>query len=190
MTLKLCQQKESRNWYIRGSYQGERVFKSLGTSDRGVAQAIFDNHYAHVAAIPRAPKWRAIPSLVGFEASSAGDIRHGVYRQYPQHTRKDGYKHISVTREGKTRQYPVHRLICTVFHGDPPEGAMALHKNNIKTDNRAVNLYWGNHSQNAYDLKHGNSPSVKFPSGRVMEFDASQFTLTVAGGIIRLIPKP
>ena len=45
----------------------------------------------------------------------------------------------------------VHHLVAEAFIGPRPEGLCCLHKNDIKTDNRAENLYWGTLSQNQMD---------------------------------------
>lgn len=52
----------------------------------------------------------------------------------------------------------VHRLVCLAIHGLPPEGRnLVLHKNDIPTDNRAENLYWGNARENLLDAARNGS---------------------------------
>ena len=50
--------------------------------------------------------------------------------------------------------YYVHRIVCETFHGPSPEGKpLVLHRNDVKLDNRASNLYWGDRKQNVVDSK-------------------------------------
>src|SRR3990167_2227261 len=47
----------------------------------------------------------------------------------------------------------VHRLVCEAFHGPCPPGNLARHLNDIKGDNRAINLAWGTRCDNWADAK-------------------------------------
>ena len=67
---------------------------------------------------------------------------------------KNGYVQLSIpTSKGaktRIRRY-LHDLILTTFVGPRPEGAVARHLNDIRTDNRVVNLAWGSWSENQMD---------------------------------------
>lgn len=67
----------------------------------------------------------------------------------------------AVALPGGRRGY-VHRLVCEAFHGPAPEGREnALHNNGVPWDNRAVNLRWGNLSENNLDRGlHGTDPNL------------------------------
>ncbi|WP_082986256.1 HNH endonuclease signature motif containing protein [Mycobacterium gordonae] len=49
------------------------------------------------------------------------------------------------------RQVKVHTLVCTAFYGPRPDGMECRHLNDVKSDNRAVNLCWGTMSENHED---------------------------------------
>lgn len=51
----------------------------------------------------------------------------------------------------KRKDLLVHRLVLLTFVGEPPPGHEACHRNDIGTDNRLANLYWGTRSENVYD---------------------------------------
>lgn len=56
------------------------------------------------------------------------------------------------------RRYPVHRLVCLAFHGEPPcaDRNLARHLNGNCIDNHASNLAWGSFRDNAQDaIRHG-----------------------------------
>lgn len=67
---------------------------------------------------------------------------------------KNGYVQLSIpTAKGaktRIRRY-LHDLILTAFVGPRPEGAVVRHLNDIRTDNRVVNLAWGSWSENQFD---------------------------------------
>lgn len=60
--------------------------------------------------------------------------------------RYDGYVSFRLNNKGKTAL--VHRWVAKIYL-TPIEGKYEVcHKNNIKTDNRVENLYWGTHQEN------------------------------------------
>jgi len=66
-------------------------------------------------------------------------------------TKPNGYLCCSLTRDGKTRQILVHRVIASLFCDNPNNYTQVNHKNGIKEDNRASNLEWCTQS---YNNKH------------------------------------
>lgn len=53
-----------------------------------------------------------------------------------------GYKQVSLSVGGKAYHRPVHRLVAQVFIENPNNYPTVNHINEIKTDNRAINLEW------------------------------------------------
>jgi hypothetical protein len=47
----------------------------------------------------------------------------------------------------------VHSFVYEAFNGPPQEGQVCRHLNDIKLDNRPVNLAWGSHEDNYADAK-------------------------------------
>lgn len=106
---------------------------------------------------------KKIPFSEGYYLDKSGNIysfwkHNGNQKQFVsktvQHITKgalqsSGY-HAQVIN-GKT--YGVHALMLETFVGPRPEGYVACHRNDVKYDNRLVNLYWGTKSQNALDAK-------------------------------------
>lgn len=58
-----------------------------------------------------------------------------------------GYHLICLRKHGKTYRFSIHRLVATVYIGDPT-GFDVCHWNHIRNDNRVENLYIGTRQEN------------------------------------------
>lgn len=79
----------------------------------------------------------------GLAVFRCGKIQRGV-NDVPIRQRKDGY--CTFKHRGKTLY--VHRVVCEVFHGTPPEGAEADHEDRDRSNNRETNLSWMTPAEN------------------------------------------
>lgn len=88
--------------------------------------------------------WKTIPIAKDYAVSDLGNIK----KTNPSKTGpktgptvwndKDGYEQVSLTANGRQKQYRLHRLIALTFLGDSPYHVH--HKNGVKNDNRLENL--------------------------------------------------
>lgn len=80
-----------------------------------------------------------------------------------------GYLVVSVSRNGRTRAVPVHRLVAEAFHGVRPEALETRHLDGDKRNNAPANLRYGTHSENTLDtVAHGhnrNANKTHCPAG-------------------------
>jgi hypothetical protein len=68
----------------------------------------------------------------------------------------NGYFRVSLARDGKSIQFPVHRLVLLAFRGPCPAGMIACHNNGDGFDNRLENLRWDTFKSNTEDSRtHG-----------------------------------
>jgi hypothetical protein len=99
---------------------------------------------------------KEIPSAPGYRADDAGRIynRNRALKAGGQ----SKYWRVTLFMFGTRTQRSVHRLVCEAFHGSPPPGHVAAHLNGDSHDNRASNLRWCTHAENAAHKKlHGTS---------------------------------
>lgn len=88
--------------------------------------------------------WKDIPHYEGlYQISDQGQV-WSIKRQIHLKPRydKDGYVKVALYKNGKAKYEFVHRLVALAFC-DKPEGTNIVnHLNEIKDDNRAINLAW------------------------------------------------
>lgn len=65
-----------------------------------------------------------------------------------QATDKDGYKKISLSKEGKKKRFMIHRLVANEFIENPNDLPVINHKDGIKDNNNVINLEWVTYSEN------------------------------------------
>jgi len=88
-------------------------------------------------------QWKDIEGYEGlYQVSNLGRIKSksGLIRK--QTMNKNGYFYVNLCKEGKVRNYPVHRLVALAFVEGSESELTVNHKNEDKADNRAENLEW------------------------------------------------
>lgn len=117
--------------------------------------------------------WKKIPGLGDqYEVSSLGNVRSldrivphttlgeikmkGKYKS--MHKDSDGYLRTTLTHEGRSSDYGVHRLVAITFIPDPENKPTVNHKNGIKDDNRIENLEWATYKEQS---DHAHSTGLR-----------------------------
>lgn len=119
-------------------------------------------------------EYRAIPDLPGYRIGSDGSVwscwakrgRGNLYgsesyisdawKPLKLFVDKDGYRFVSLRRNGRYHKWRVHRLVLVAFVGPCPEGMNGAHNNGRPDDNRLENLRWATHLDNCHDKElHG-----------------------------------
>ena len=100
--------------------------------------------------------WRPI---LGFEllyqASNFGRIKslkYGKEKILKPRLGKRGYQMVQLYKDGKGKNYRIHRLVYEAFNDKIPKGLVVNHLNEIKTDNRLENLEICTNKEN---INHG-----------------------------------
>jgi hypothetical protein len=109
--------------------------------------------------------WRGVRSFYmlpinkfpDYLVSSNGKIWSMRNRRFLRGCLSNGYcRVILYGRGGSHKRFKVHRLVLESFVSKPYPTALALHHNDIKTDDYLRNLYWGNHKDNHKDAVFNN----------------------------------
>ena len=108
--------------------------------------------------------WRDIKDVPGYQVSDHGNVRtldrnilgkdgrveyHPGKQLKPQRL-KNGYLEVYICADGKRIHRTIHNLVAGAFLGDRPKGYDVMHKNGVRTDNRAENLEYGTRSENLH----------------------------------------
>lgn len=69
------------------------------------------------------------------------------------HLQKNGYEFVKLSKDGKMKNFLVHRLVLTTFDKIPNcENFDVNHKNGKRNDNNLTNLEWLSHQDNMKDV--------------------------------------
>lgn len=131
-------------------------------------------------------RWRPVVGFQGFyEVSSLGQVRSldRVEKTRNRWGEMDRVKRGKILKPGLRgrhltvdlrapgripRHYLVHRLVLEAFVGPAPKDQpLALHWNDVPTDNRLENLRWGSVSDNAHDsVRNGTHHNRRMKEAR------------------------
>lgn len=133
--------------------------------------------------------WKPIAEYVGkYEVSSMGRVR-SVKRTVPHPRNKSmrlvrngrilkyefdkyGYPVVTLSSEGRTKTYKIHRLVANAFVDNPHNLPQIDHINAKKYDNRPQNLRWCTSQQNSEWRSARTRPKVKCKDNSLV-FDSS-----------------
>ena len=83
-----------------------------------------------------------------YEVSEMGEVRNMKTGRILKAGLVNGYSYICLLKDKQKNMFRVHRLVALTFLENPNNYLDVDHKNNIKTDNRLINLHWVSRSQN------------------------------------------
>lgn len=93
---------------------------------------------------------RAVPGYPRYYATVEGDIlkkRGNSFFKLTPTKVHNGYYTVKIKHRVK-----VHRLVALAFLPNPHNYPIVCHKDNVPTNNRVNNLYWGTQSQNMQQM--------------------------------------
>ena len=99
-----------------------------------------------------------IKNYIGYFAGDDGNIYSNRRQECSVHPKNiyplrsfpgaHNYKVVALRKDGATKFFLVHRLICSAFHGSQPKNMEVCHGIGGRIDNRPSNLCWGTKSKN------------------------------------------
>lgn len=119
-------------------------------------------------------EWRAVVGFEGrYEVSDDGQVkvlagpgrgRFNTDRLVKIHKDSPGYPRVILYPGGGRRGLAkrVHILMLEAFIGPKPDGALGLHVDDDRNNNRISNLHWGTKSDNSFDMvRNGNHNNAR-----------------------------
>ena len=106
-------------------------------------------------------------------------------RYLKQQKKKNKYLFVVVCKDGKPKNYNIHRLVAEHYIPNPDKKSCVDHINRDRTDNRIENLRWTTMSENGQNRgtqKNNNSTRVKNIS---YYNDSYRYLKTIRGKIYR-----
>ena len=104
--------------------------------------------------------WKPIKDFEGYyEVSNIGRVRSLNYKRTGKgkilKNIEDykGYLEVGLTKNGKRKQFKVHRLVAEAFIPNPENKPCIDHINTVKSDNRVENLRWVTYKENSNNEK-------------------------------------
>jgi len=97
--------------------------------------------------------WKSLKEVVqcgdNYEVSSLGKVKNAkTGRILKAHVGQYGYESVSLSLQGKSKTYIVHRLVALAFIPNPENKPEVNHKDGKKTNNRKSNLEWATSAEN------------------------------------------
>jgi len=140
--------------------------------------------------------WKDIQGFEGrYQVSNLGNVKSlnfnntGKVRLLNNKNLVKGYPFVTLSKNGKYKNYTIHRLVSLAFIQNPSNKPAVNHINGIKTDNRAVNLEWVTQSENMQhalntglwkpDVSKAKQVSQKNQSIKVMQLDENREVVNV-----------
>jgi len=102
-------------------------------------------------------EWRCVPGFPAYEMNPKAVFRNKITgRTFRGHFCWTGYRHITLSKNGKAYSLLIHRLVAEAFVSKPSElHSFVNHKDKDRANNNAENLEWVTRSQNAAHSKRG-----------------------------------
>lgn len=108
-------------------------------------------------------QWKAVNGWEQYEVSNCGNVRNAkTGRILKPGTNKHGYLKVVFSKNGKTKDQAVHRLVAEAFIANPSNKQQVNHINGNKKDNRIENLEWATQGENNL---HANRVLGRNPGG-------------------------
>jgi hypothetical protein len=89
-------------------------------------------------------------------------------------TNTKGYKFVGLSKDGKTKRMPVHRIVAIAFIPNPKSLPMVNHKDESRDNNHADNLEWctGKYNSNYGTVRKRLSEKAKTSQKHIAQFNS------------------
>ena len=106
-------------------------------------------------------RWKSVNGFANYEISSCGRVRNATTERMlkPSDT---GYQVINLTKNGKSKQHYVHRLVAEAFIDNPEEKRCVDHIDGNRVNNHIENLRWATHTENSRNQRIQTNTSSRY----------------------------
>lgn len=113
--------------------------------------------------------WKSIKGYDNYEISTLGRVRNKekVLKAYKT---DNGYFHIFLSKNGKQKQFLIHRLVADTFLKNPNNLKEVNHIDGNKGNNKIDNLEWCTRKQNVHHFFNSNQRNCTKPKS-VVQYD-------------------
>lgn len=104
--------------------------------------------------------WKEIKGFENYQISNLGRIKNIKYHRQQKsqilkpHYKANGYLSITLSRNGKTNMFYIHRLVASHFVDNKEDKPCVNHKDGCRNNNTAENLEWVTFSENTKHSYH------------------------------------
>lgn len=92
--------------------------------------------------------WKSVTDYFDYEVSNLGNVRNKKTNKILKPFSPSEYLKVSLSKNGKAKQFFIHRLVAKEFIDNPNNLPQVNHKDECKTNNLWNNLEWCDHSYN------------------------------------------
>jgi hypothetical protein len=96
-----------------------------------------------------------IPDFPDYYITNQGTVvskKYNKYRELKPNLQGGGYVQVILQKDSKPYARTIHQLVAQSFLTNPDNLPCVCHKNDIRTDNRVENLFWGSYQDNINDM--------------------------------------
>lgn len=117
-------------------------------------------------------QWKQVKNYEMYEISSYGRVRKNYQNEKSKILKFDvingGYLRVTLSKDGKTKRFVVHRLVAQHFLDNPNNYPEINHIDNNRANNHLDNLEWCTPLMNA---QHRDAQERHTPCKKVYQFD-------------------
>ncbi len=117
--------------------------------------------------------WKTITDFDKYEVSNLGNVRRQTKKGYhllKPHVNAGGYYFVRLSKDGKAKNYTIHRLVANAFIPNPDDEPIINHIDENKLNNKVDNLEW---CSAQYNVRYSIAkPIFGYNGFQILEYDA------------------
>lgn len=117
--------------------------------------------------------WKKIvidDEITNYSVSDIGEVKNDLNGRFLKQATQQGYKHVTLSLNKKSRRFRVHRLVAQFFIPNPDNKPYVNHLDGNRSNNNVSNLEWVTPSENT---RHAVETGLMLPTRerKVIQYD-------------------